>query len=58
MAAAVIRILKDPLVRRSMAEAGPVWIADRYRKERMVDDYERFFRALLPAEPVASVDRT
>jgi glycosyltransferase involved in cell wall biosynthesis len=47
MAAEVLRILKDPELRRRMSEAGPRWTAERYRRERMVDDYYRFFANLI-----------
>jgi len=47
MAAEVIRILKDVKVRKSMSEAGPRWVAERFSRERMVDDYYRFFDSLV-----------
>lgn len=46
MAAAVIRILKDDSLRAEMSKAGPRWIADRFSKERMIEDYLRFFESL------------
>jgi glycosyltransferase involved in cell wall biosynthesis len=45
MATEVIRILKDVTVRKSMSEAGPRWVAERFSRERMVDEYFRFFES-------------
>ncbi len=45
MAAEVVRILKDKEVRRRMSEAGPPWVAERFSRERMVDEYYRFFES-------------
>ncbi len=47
MAVEVIKILKDPSLRGGMSEAGPRWTAGRFSKERMVDDYYRFFEDVL-----------
>jgi glycosyltransferase involved in cell wall biosynthesis len=47
MAAEVVRILKDKEVRRSMSEAGPAWVAERFSRERMVDKYFQFFNSLV-----------
>ncbi len=47
MAESVLRVLRDPNLKKQMAEAGPRWTAERYRRERMVDDYYRFFRGLI-----------
>jgi glycosyltransferase involved in cell wall biosynthesis len=57
MASAVLEILKDGQLRTRMSEAGPEWVAARFRRERMVDDYYRFFRELLPEGPAAAVNR-
>jgi glycosyltransferase involved in cell wall biosynthesis len=46
MATAVIKILKDDSLRAAMSEAGPRWIAERFSKERMIEDYYKFFTAL------------
>lgn len=46
MAAEIIAILSDPLRRATMAEAGPKWVAERFSKERMVEDYYRLFMGL------------
>jgi len=46
MAAEVIRILKNESLRASMADAGPRWTAERYSRQRMTDDYFRFFQSL------------
>jgi glycosyltransferase involved in cell wall biosynthesis len=50
MAAEVIKILKDPSLRAMMADAGPRWIAERFSRKRMVDEYFEFFRALRVSE--------
>ena len=47
MAAEIIRILKDGTARRQMSEAGPRWVAERFSRERMIEEYYRFFDALL-----------
>jgi glycosyltransferase involved in cell wall biosynthesis len=52
MAAAVVRILKDASSRAMMADAGPRWIAERFSRKRMVDDYLEFFRSLMVSEGV------
>jgi len=46
MATAVIKILKDDSLRAEMSEAGPRWVAERFSKERMIEDYLRFFESL------------
>ena len=38
MAVEVIRILKDRTLRKQMSEAGPRWVAERFSRERMIDD--------------------
>jgi glycosyltransferase involved in cell wall biosynthesis len=43
MANEIIRILNDPAKRSRMSQAGPAWVASRFSRERMVDDYYRFF---------------
>jgi glycosyltransferase involved in cell wall biosynthesis len=45
MAAEVVRIVKDKEVRKQMSEAGPRWVAERFSRERMVEEYFRFFDA-------------
>lgn len=47
MAAAVVKILKNPAEHQRMAEAGPRWTADRFGRQRMIDDYFRFFQSLV-----------
>ena len=46
MAREVIRILKSNETRKKMADAGPKWVAERFSRERMVDDYFRFYLSL------------
>jgi glycosyltransferase involved in cell wall biosynthesis len=45
MAVEVIRILTDRTVRRQMSEAGPQWVAERFSRERMIEEYYRYFDA-------------
>jgi glycosyltransferase involved in cell wall biosynthesis len=47
MAAEVIRILMNKGVRKSMSEAGPRWAAERFGRERMVEEYYGFFDSLI-----------
>jgi len=46
MAAEVVKIFKDPSLRTIMADSGPRWIAERFSRNRMVDDYFHFFQSL------------
>ena len=46
MAAEVVRILKDREVRRRMSEAGPQWVAERFSRERMIEEYFGFLSLL------------
>lgn len=46
MAAAVINLLKNRPLRTHMAAAGPKWVADRFNRQRMIEDYYRFFEEL------------
>jgi glycosyltransferase involved in cell wall biosynthesis len=46
MADAIIRILNDQALQRRMADAGPQWVAERFSKKRMVEDYYQFFSTL------------
>lgn len=47
MAGEVIRILKDHNVRKRMSEAGPRWVSEWFSRERMIDEYHRFFDSLV-----------
>ncbi len=47
MASALSGLLGDDVRLRTMAEAAPGWVQNRFGRERMVDDYERYFRSLL-----------
>jgi glycosyltransferase involved in cell wall biosynthesis len=49
MAGALSGLLGDDVKLRTMAEAAPGWVQNRFGRERMVDDYERYFRTLLHA---------
>lgn len=43
MAAAVLSIINDPARRKRMEAEGPRWTRERYTRERMVEEYARFF---------------
>ncbi len=47
MAAEITRLLLDKNLRMKMSDAGPSWVAGRFNRERMIDEYHRFFEALL-----------
>ncbi len=47
MADAVINVLKDPGLKKKMSAAGPVWVSERYKRDRMVRDYYSFFASLV-----------
>jgi glycosyltransferase involved in cell wall biosynthesis len=47
MAAAIIRILKDRDLLRQLSQAGPQWIEERFSRERMIDNYNRYFNSLI-----------
>jgi glycosyltransferase involved in cell wall biosynthesis len=46
MATAVIQVLTDGGERQTMSDAGRKWVAAKFSRERMVDDYYRFFGSL------------
>jgi glycosyltransferase involved in cell wall biosynthesis len=46
MAKAVLRVLKEDALHKRMSEAGPRWTAEKFSRERMVEDYYRFFKEL------------
>lgn len=46
MAGEIIRILRHHPVRQQMAAAGPSWVSARFRRERMVEEYLRFFETV------------
>ena len=47
MAGEVVRILKDSSLRQRMSEAGPHWVAERFSRERMIDEYYGLFSRLV-----------
>jgi glycosyltransferase involved in cell wall biosynthesis len=47
MAAAVGDLLEDPDRLRTMGASAPAWVQEKFRRERMISDYERFFRDLI-----------
>ncbi len=46
MAAAVIRVLTNDAERQEMSSAGRQWVTDKFSRERMVEEYYRFFESL------------
>ncbi len=46
MAAKIEGILADQGTCRAMADAAPRWVYDRFHRERMIEDYVRFFARL------------
>jgi glycosyltransferase involved in cell wall biosynthesis len=46
MAAEVLRILSDKNLRQKMSEAGPQWVREHFHRQRMVDDYYKFYESL------------
>jgi len=46
MAAQVIRVMRNDAMRKQMSEAGPRWVAEKFSRERMVEDYFRFFKTV------------
>jgi glycosyltransferase involved in cell wall biosynthesis len=46
LAAEIVRIMKDKALSATMAEAGPRWVAGKFSRERMVEDYYRFFESI------------
>jgi len=45
MAGAVLRVLTDDALHKRMSDAGPPWTAEKFSRERMVEDYYRFFES-------------
>jgi glycosyltransferase involved in cell wall biosynthesis len=45
MAREAVGILMDQDLRKRMSEAGPRWVTERFSRERMIDDYYRFFES-------------
>jgi glycosyltransferase involved in cell wall biosynthesis len=46
MAQEIIKVLSDDRMRSEMSAAGKSWVADRFSRERMVEDYFKFFSEL------------
>jgi glycosyltransferase involved in cell wall biosynthesis len=51
MASEIIRMLKDRKELKRMSDEGPRWVAGRFSRERMIDEYYRFFDSLAGAVP-------
>lgn len=47
MAEEVIRILQNKELRKMMSTAGPHWVAERFSRGRMIEEYFRFFDDVL-----------
>jgi len=47
MAKTIASLLANPDRCRSMADAAPSWVHEKFGRERMINDYERYFRALV-----------
>jgi glycosyltransferase involved in cell wall biosynthesis len=47
MASEIVRIIKDNALRQRMSEAGPRWAAERFNRERMIDEYYGLFSSLV-----------
>ena len=47
MARVIGDLLQDERRLRDMSSAAPGWVQVKYRRERMIDDYERYFRSLV-----------
>ncbi len=46
LAQEIIKMLSDDRLRSRLSSAGKSWVADRFNRERMVDDYFQFFLEL------------
>jgi glycosyltransferase involved in cell wall biosynthesis len=51
MAVALSGLLADEERLRTMTEAAPRWVREAYGRQRMIDDYERYFRMLVNEQP-------
>jgi glycosyltransferase involved in cell wall biosynthesis len=47
MAKRVIKLLQNKELRKMISTAGPHWVAERFNRERMVEEYFRFFGCLV-----------
>ncbi len=47
MAEEMTKLLADGGRTAAMAAAAPGWVRGRFGRQRMIDDYERYFRGLL-----------
>jgi glycosyltransferase involved in cell wall biosynthesis len=47
MASEIVHILRDTTLRQRMSEAGPLWAAEQFSRERMVDEYYSLFCSLV-----------
>ena len=46
MAQVVLRVLTDDTLHKRMSEAGPRWTAEKFSRERMIEDYYKFFEEM------------
>lgn len=49
MSKAISGLLSNEHQYRNMAEQAPQWVFDRFRRDRMIDDYAAYFRSLVDA---------
>jgi len=46
MAHRIVGLLSSADHRRRMGQEGARWVRERFNRERMIDDYDRYFRSL------------
>jgi glycosyltransferase involved in cell wall biosynthesis len=49
LAAALQRLLRDPMLRASLGNAAAQHVAERFSAEKLVDAYERLYRRIVAA---------
>jgi glycosyltransferase involved in cell wall biosynthesis len=47
MAKELVTILTNDALRQQMSDAGPHWTRKRFARDRMVEDYYKFFNAMI-----------
>jgi glycosyltransferase involved in cell wall biosynthesis len=50
MARTISGLFRNSEAYRAMTDSAPRWVREKFRRERMVDDYEHYFRSLLKDE--------
>jgi glycosyltransferase involved in cell wall biosynthesis len=56
LTAALVRVLRDPELRQSLAKDGRQWVADRFRFETMVRQYEDVYDELFKSKAPAKLE--